>query len=275
MERRALGRGDHIGGGARTRGLGNFDFASGCERGRDALERRQRLGQRAFAEIAAGDRDLQAIGAVIDARQRGSAGRVDADRIVRIVTLHGVVSEREVADRARERPEVIEACDEGKRACPRQTAIGRLQPENAAERGGHADRAVGVGAERERNQPAGDRAAGAAGGAAGHAQRIVRIARWTVVHILAGEVVGVFAHVERADQNGAGRLQPLDQRGVARGRRMLAIDLRAGQRRQAGNVEQVLDRERNARQRAEVCRLARAAHRLPPPWRGHAPPSPR
>ena len=34
--------------------------------------------------------------------------------------------------------------------------------------------------------------------------------------VLAGEVVGVFAHVERADQNRAGRLQPLDQRRVAR-----------------------------------------------------------
>ena len=40
------------------------------------------------------------------------------------------------------------------------------------------------------------------------------------MHVLAGEVVGVFAHVERADQHGAGRLQPLDQRGVARGRRV-------------------------------------------------------
>ena len=48
---------------------------------------------------------------------------------------------------------------------------------------------------------------------------IMRIARRAVMHVLAGEVVGVFAHVERADQHGAGRFQPLDQRGVARGRR--------------------------------------------------------
>ena len=31
------------------------------------------------------------------------------------------------------------------------------------------------------------------------------------MHVLAGEVVGVFAHVERADQHGAGGFQPLDQ----------------------------------------------------------------
>ena len=48
---------------------------------------------------------------------------------------------------------------------------------------------------------------------------VMRIARGAVVHVLAGEVVGVFAHVERADQHRAGRLQPLDQRRVARGRR--------------------------------------------------------
>src|SRR5262252_3050123 len=34
--------------------------------------------------------------------------------------------------------------------------------------------------------------------------------------VFAGEIVGVLAHVERADENGAGPLQSLDQRGVAR-----------------------------------------------------------
>ena len=68
-------------------------------------------------------------------------------------------------------------------------------------------------------RPPADRAAGAARRAAGHARQIVRIARRAVMHVLAGEVVGVFAHVERADQHRAGRLQPLDQRRVARRRR--------------------------------------------------------
>ncbi len=35
------------------------------------------------------------------------------------------------------------------------------------------------------------------------------------MHVLAGEVVGVFAHIERADQHGAGGFQPLDQRRIA------------------------------------------------------------
>ena len=43
----------------------------------------------------------------------------------------------------------------------------------------------------------------AAGRSAGHVLEIVRIARRTVVGILSGEVIGVFAHVERADEDGA------------------------------------------------------------------------
>ena len=81
-----------------------------------------------------------------------------------------------------------------------------------------------------------------------------------VVDVLAGEVVGVFAHVERADQHRAGGLKPLDQRRVALGRRAVAVDLRAGAGRQALDVEQVLDRERHAGERPE--RLAVLARRI-------------
>ena len=66
------------------------------------------------------------------------------------------------------------------------------------------------------------------------------------MHVLTGEVVGVFAHVERAHEHGAGGFEPRDQRRVARGRRAVAINLGAGERRQPRNVEQVLDRERHA-----------------------------
>src|SRR5438046_70177 len=70
--------------------------------------------------------------------------------------------------------------------------------------------------------------------------------------VLAGEVVGVFAHVERADENRAGRFHPLDQRGVALGRREIAVDLRAGARRQARDVKEVLHREGHAGERADL-----------------------
>ena len=147
---------------------------------------------------------------------------------------------------------MIEARDKGKRARARQPAVGRLQAKDAAERRRHPDRAVGVGSQRDRNQRAADRTARAAGGAAGHPRRIVRIARRAVMHILAGEIVGVFAHVERADQHGALRLHALDQRGVARRRREIAVDLRSGAGGKTFYVEQVLDRERHAGERPDL-----------------------
>jgi len=70
--------------------------------------------------------------------------------------------------------------------------------------------------------------------------------------VLASEVVGVFAHVERTDQYGAGSLQALDQRRIARGRRKVAVDLRSRAGRQALHVEQVLHRKGNACKRTDL-----------------------
>jgi hypothetical protein len=80
----------------------------------------------------------------------------------------------------------------------------------------------------------------------------MRIARGSVVHILAGEVVGVFAHIERADQDGAGSFHALDQGGVARRRLEVAIDLRSGAGGKPLHIEQVLDRERHAGKRPGI-----------------------
>jgi len=43
----------------------------------------------------------------------------------------------------------------------------------------------------------------------------------------------------------------LDQGGVTRCRRLIAVDLRTGQSRQSGDIEQILDRERHAGQRPQ------------------------
>ena len=216
---RALAGRDDEGGGAGARGLRDLDLAGDAERLGDLGHRGQRLGRGAAPEIAAGDGDAQAADAGLERRQRRLGGPLGADGVLGVVALHGVVGERQVARGARQRPHMIEARHEREGAGAREPAVGRLQPEEAAERGRHADRAVGVGAERDRHQAAGHRCAGAARRAAGHMRRVVRVARGAVVHVLAGEVVGVLAHVERADEDGAGRLQPRDQRGVGGGRR--------------------------------------------------------
>ena len=72
------------------------------------------------------------------------------------------------------------------------------------------------------------------------------------MHILARKIVGVFAHVERADQHGAGRLHALDQRGIARRRRQIAVDLRPGTGGKTFYIEQILHCERHAGKRPDV-----------------------
>jgi hypothetical protein len=88
----------------------------------------------------------------------------------------------------------------------------------------------------------------------------MRIARGTIVHVLAGEVIGVFAHIERADEDRAGGFETAHQHRIARRRRQIAVDFRAGAGRQAGNVDEVLHRERYAGKRPE--RLATRAARI-------------
>ena len=192
----------------------------------------QRLRRGAALEIAAGDGDAQAA----DAAPRAAAaparrGRSAADGVLGIVALHGVVGERQVRawcapaapdDRGSPR---TGRC--GRATGGRRSASGRTRPQNEA--GTRIEPLVSEPSAIGTSPPA-TAAAGAARGAAGHVRGVVRVARGAVVHVLAGEVVGVLAHVERADEHGAGGLQARDQRGVGRGRRPVAVDLGAGQR---------------------------------------------
>ena len=158
------------------------------------------------------------------------------------------------ARRAGDRSEMVEAGAERKGAGARQPAEGRLQPEQAAEGGRHADRAVGVGAERGGDHAGRDRGARAAGRAARHAAGVVRVERGAVVDVLAGEVIGVFAHVQAAEQHRAGRPHLRHQRRVGGGRRIVAVDQRAGAGDDALDVEEVLDRIGHAGERQRLAR---------------------
>ena len=147
---------------------------------------------------------------------------------------------------------MIEARRERESARPAKPSKGRFEAEQTTERAGHADRAVGVGAQRERHHAAGYCGGRSAGGSSGHAAKIVRIACRAVVNVLAGEIVGIFAHVERADEHGAGRFKPLDRGRVAGRGRRIAIDFRSGKRRQSGDVEEVFHRKRHAGERRQA-----------------------
>jgi hypothetical protein len=60
--------------------------------------------------------------------------------------------------------------------------------------------------------------------------------------VLAGEVVGILAHVERADEHRAGGFEPLDQRRIPLRWRQFAVDLGASAGRQTRDSACVLAR---------------------------------
>ena len=98
------------------------------------------------------------------------------DLNTRVVALQHVAGQPEIARRAREGPNVVEAVDEGEGPAARQRAIGGLQAEDAAERRRHPERAVCVRAERDRREARRRRGAAARGGAAAHPPGVVGIA---------------------------------------------------------------------------------------------------
>ncbi len=187
VEGGALGRGDEIGGGAGPERAGQVDDRAGAERTGDGVERVERLGFGLVGEIAPQAADPQARDALVEPGRTGSRRATGAGGIVGIGPLHRIVAEREVCHAPGERAEVVEARDEGEGAGAAEPAVGRLQAEQPAERGRHPDRPVGVGAERQGNEAGRHRAARAARGAARHAGEVMRVARGSVMDVLAGE----------------------------------------------------------------------------------------
>ena len=241
-------------------GLRKLDVAIGAKRHCHAIDGVDWVRVQAF-EISAGDGDPKPVDAAIQKISHRLGCALGADRVARVVPLHGVVGEREIARRARQRPDMVEARHEWKSARTAKPAISRLQSEQTAQRSRHADRAVGVGSKRQRHETAGDRGRRSAGRSAAHAVEIVRIARRAVVGVLAGEIIGVFAHVQRADQNGAGRFEALDQRRITDRRFGVAIDLRPGDA-SPGRQRRTNFSPRTARRREErPARRARPPHR--------------
>ncbi len=146
---------------------------------------------------------------------------------------------------------MIQAGDKRMGAVPRQAAKGRLEAEHPAQRGGHANRSVGVASQGKMRQSGGDGGGRSAGGAASGALRIVRIARGAVMAVLGGEAVGVSIHVQHAAEQRASVAQLLHRPGVVRGGRAVAEQAGARQRRMACHVEQIFYRIRHAGERRQ------------------------
>src|SRR3979490_2101646 len=106
MQRSAFGGGDDIGRGAGAGGFRDFDRSRGAERLGDAGDRFYGFGKNVVLEISAGDGDPQAADVLRQQwRYRLSrAGR--AGRVIRVRSLHRIISQREIVDIARERTEM-------------------------------------------------------------------------------------------------------------------------------------------------------------------------
>ena len=73
------------------------------------------------------------------------------------------------------------------------------------------------------------------------------------MRVLAREIVGVFAHVEGAEQHGAGSFHAGDEHGIVRLRVIAGTDLRACARGKPGDAVEVLHGIRDAGEGPELC----------------------
>ena len=140
-------------------------------------------------------------------RQRDRLGQAERGRVRRVAALHRAQQQRGVGDVARERPGLVERGGEGDHPVAADRAVGGLEADDPAQRGGLADRAAGVGADRPRREAGGDGGGAAAARAAGDARAVPRVQRRAV-----GGVLGRRAHRELvlvglAEHRRAGGLQ--------------------------------------------------------------------
>ena len=174
--------------------------------------------------------------------------------------------QRRVLDRARERADLIERRREGQQAVARHAAVGRLEPDDAAERRRLADRPAGVGAERERHLRRADGGRRAAARSARRARQRPGIAHRPERRVLVRRAHRELVAVGLADDHRAGGLEPLDDGGVV-GRHVGVEDLRRRGGPHAAHAEVVLDRDRARRPAGPAPRRRRAAR---PPCRARA-----
>ncbi len=158
--RARLGGGDQVVDGDRVPAVRQLDVderrAALGERRQRLLERRRaRSGSTPSPSSVARHADAHALQRV-DRRLRVKSGTGARDDVASRGSWPAMTDEhqRRVFDRRRDRSDLIERRREGEQAVARDAAVGRLEPDDAAERGRLADRAAGVGAERERDHAA-------------------------------------------------------------------------------------------------------------------------
>ena len=185
--------------------------------------------------------DVGAAGGLDDRRHRG----VDRRGVHRVVAGDDLVEQGGVEHRAGARAGLVERGRQRDEAVARDAAVGRLGADRAGDGRGLADRATGVGADRQRGLERRDDRRRAAAGPAGDPVEVPRVAARAVGAVLGGGAHRELVHVGLAEDRHPGLAQPGHQGRVVR-RHPALQDLRAAGRRQALRRHDVLDGDRHA-----------------------------
>src|SRR5690606_28355091 len=106
----------------------------------------------------------------------GTHGGVHRRRVARVVPGDDLVQQRRVEDGAAAGATLVERRRAGDEAVPRDRAVGGLGADGGGDRGGLADRATGVGADRERSLVRRERRSGTTTGATRDTAGVPRVA---------------------------------------------------------------------------------------------------
>src|SRR5690606_25281024 len=143
---------------------------------------------------------------------------------------------------------LVERRRAGDEAVPRDRAVGGLGADGGGDRGGLADRATGVGADRERSLVRRERRSGTTTGATRDTAGVPRVAGGAVGRVLGGRTHRELVHVGLAEDGDPGLAQLRGERRVV-GRDPALEDLRPARGGHVRGGEHVLERERHTGER--------------------------
>ena len=251
---RSLAGRDQVVGGNAVLGVRQFDLVDGRSGGLEGGERRLDAGGHLRIEagtVVGGDpADSQARKRFVQQLRVGGHLRRQRGRVAGVVAGDRLHHQGTVGSRPGQGADLVEARGEGDQSPPADPPVGRLEAGDAAEPGGLADGAAGVGADRHRRQIRRDAGGGAAAGAARGPLQIPGVADRPIGRVFVGTPHRELVHVGLADDHSIGRSQPGDRIGVI-GRLVAGQHPGAAGGRHVDRAERVLDGDRQAGQRAQ------------------------
>ncbi len=176
--------------------------------------------------------------------------QIDAGAVARVMAGDCFQKEGGVKNVMCEGADLIQRAAVGDQAEARHAAIGWLEADDAAQAGGQANGAAGVGAKGQGRHASRHRRGRAAAGAARYAFQVPGIARHLVSAVLGGRAHGELVEIGLAQENRIRLAQFADDMGIIRRHEVFENLAAAGGGLPLG-AQNVLDGDRNAGERTE------------------------